>query len=85
MNTNKDFEKLETIRGEVLVQAHLLKADLKDKFKELEQEWSKLSSQLKRVRVAADQESVNVNAATTLLVETLRAGYQNIKNTLRAA
>ena len=29
--------------------------------------------------------SLSATAATTLLVETLRAGYQNINNTLRAA
>ena len=78
----KDFENLETLRGEVKLHAHLLKADLQEKYDELEKDWSKLSSHFKAIRETATNATHEVNEATQLLVETVRDGYEKIKKSL---
>jgi hypothetical protein len=78
----KDFENLQTLRDEVELHAHLIKAELQTKYEGLEKDWEKLNTHFKTVRETAVTATHEVNEATQLLVETVRDGYEKIKKSL---
>ncbi len=75
-------ESLAQLRDELSVQAHLAKAEAKDLWARLEEDWSKFQSELKHVRFAANQSTQEVSAAAELLFTSLKDGYQKIKQSL---
>lgn len=75
----RDFESLEALRGEVAIQSHLLKADIADRFHRLEKDWAELRLQMQRMRATTASSAENITAATQLLVESVKDGYEKIK------
>ena len=79
---SKDFQKLETLRGEIVVQAHLMSAEVKERFHKIEANWRKLNSQLSHIRSAASSAKDEVTTATQLLADTIQEEYQKLKSSL---
>jgi len=69
-------------RDELHVKAHLARAEVRDEWVELEEKWEHLRSKSKRVGREAKGASNEVWAATKLLGEELKEGYQRIRKSL---
>ncbi len=88
-NVNEIVQNLKTWRDELNVQAHLMKADMKDEWNELEQKWDEL---VKSAKELEPEISENVQEAKTALQEhatkiskQLSESYSKIKESLWTA
>jgi hypothetical protein len=80
--TIKDIDSIRELRDELLLQAHLFKAELKDGWDEAEIQWHQLQKKLEPLRDAAQKSGLEVGFAVTLLAETLRNAYQELRRAL---
>ncbi len=80
---HNDVKALEFLHDELKVQAHLLKAEAKKQWDELEAKWASLKEHLQRAEVAADRNKGDVDAAIRLLVDALKTGFAQIRNALK--
>jgi hypothetical protein len=78
-----DVDSLQQLRDELTLQAHLMKAEAKDRWAELEQDWARLQDELRPVRSAANKSAGEISAAAQLLVESLKDGYQQMKRSVK--
>lgn len=69
------LQKLETIRDELKLQAHLFKEDLGQKIERFNDQWD-------GVRSTSQTARREVREATQLWAETVRKGYREIKKSL---
>ena len=83
MDFDDVVEKLKTQRDELRVQAHLMKADIKEEFDTLEDKWDHLESRMAQVKKASKASAGEVGAAAEQLVEELGAAYRRIRASLR--
>ena len=74
--------KLKTERDELRVQLHLLAADAKDEWEEVEKHWEHLESRMKRVGDAAADSGGEVAAAGKQLAEEIGNAYKRIRKSL---
>ena len=74
--------KLKTERDELRVQLHLLAAEAKDEWEEVEKRWEHLESRMKRVGDAAADAGDDVAAAGKQLAEEIGSAYQRIRKSL---
>ena len=74
--------KLKTERDELRVQLHLLAAEAKDEWEEVEKRWEHLESRMKRVGDAASDAGEDVAAAGKQLAEEIGSAYQRIRKSL---
>lgn len=87
LNINEMVEKLKTWRDELNVQAHLMKADAKDEWVELEKKWDQLvvsakSMEPKATEIATEiATDVKENAAK--ISQQLMEKYAQIKESLK--
>ena len=75
---------LKTERDDLKVRIHLAKAEAREEWEELEKKWSHLKSKTSQVSHAATDASKDVAAATEILVEELRHGYQKIRTAVKS-
>ena len=85
--SNKSFlsdeiEKLREVRDELRVQAELGRAELRDRWHELEKSWHQLEGRLKLARDGAREDSQNVREAARLLANELRDSYEHLRKRL---
>jgi hypothetical protein len=76
------LEKLKTERDELRVQLHLLAAEAKDEWEEMEKHWEHLESRMKRVGDAAADSGGEVAAAGKQLAEEIGNAYKRIRKSL---
>jgi len=81
--TFKDIDNLQQLRDELAVQAHLFKAEAADSWKELDQRWQDLTAQMEPLRKAARESGEEIGEAGSLLAETLKQGFDNIRKALK--
>ena len=81
---HNDIKALELLRDELKLHAHLLKAEAKTRWNELESKWDVLKEHLGRAQVAAGASKQELDSAITLLVDALKVGYKDIKNALKS-
>ena len=74
--------KLKTERDELRVQLHLLAAEAKDEWEDVEKHWEHLESRAKRVGDAAADAGDDVAAAGKQLAEEIGNAYQRIRKSL---
>ena len=77
-----DLTNLELVRGELQLQAHLFKEDVKADWDKVEKEWHKLNSEVEHVKSAAKDSMKDVSAATSLLFQAVHEGYLKIKQSM---
>ena len=80
---HNDIKALELLRDQLKMHAHLLKAEAKDRWIELEQKRDQLHAQLQKVQRATDAPRQELEAAARRLSDTLKAGYADIKKVLK--
>ncbi|MEZ4334714.1 MAG: hypothetical protein R3F35_23395 [Myxococcota bacterium] len=80
-----DLEKLEQIRDELRVRAHLLKADARQELEALEGKLHALKREIATSPVthAAEKTASDVSEASSLLFETVKEGMNRIRKSLR--
>lgn len=76
------LDKLRQGRDEVGVQIHLGKAEAKDLWKETEDKWRSLRSQLDKIDDDTGDTAKDVGAATMLLAEEIKKGYERLRKLL---
>lgn len=81
---HNDLKLLRLLRDETVLQAHLLKADMKSHWEELERKWSELETHIERAQVAGDGAKKEAEMAISLLSDTLRSGYNSIRKALKS-
>ena len=78
-----DLKLVALMHDELKLQAHLLKADAKTRWSELEQKWADLQEHLGRAKVAGKSAGAEAESAIVLLVDSLRAGYTSIRDAMK--
>ncbi|MEO5970848.1 MAG: hypothetical protein ABIQ95_13050 [Bdellovibrionia bacterium] len=78
-----DLTNLELIRGELQLQAHLFKEDVKADWEKVEKEWNHLNSEVQHVKATAKDSMKEVSAATSLLFQAVHDGYVKIKDSIK--
>lgn len=85
-NAKQEMEKLieqvKQERDEVLLKAHLFKADAKDEWEKVDKEWVHLKSKAEQVGKEAKGASGDVSAAAKLLGEEVLKSFQRIRRSL---
>jgi hypothetical protein len=78
----EEMDSLRRVRDELRVQAELGRAELREKWDELEHSWHQLEGRLKVVREGAREDAQNVREAARLLVGELRDSYEKLRSRL---
>jgi len=76
------IESLKQGRDELNVRMHLAKAEAKDLWHEMEDKWQLLRSQLDRIDNESGDATKDIGAATMVVAEEIRRGYQKLKDML---
>ena len=79
----EEIERLEQLRDELRVKAHLMKADLKKEYEALEKKYGELKRDARPVRRAAEETLEEVSDATRLLFDTVWDGMKRVRNSLK--
>lgn len=74
---------LSELRDQLALQSHLLRADLKDRWSDLETKWADLQEHVQRAGVAARDSRHEVAAAAQSLADALKDGYAQIRSALK--
>jgi len=78
-----DYKALCFLRDELALQSSLLKAEVKDRWNKLEADLDVLREHIKRAEAAAEDSTKDVEGAARKLLDSLRAGYTDIRNALK--
>ncbi|WP_339720060.1 hypothetical protein [uncultured Paraglaciecola sp.] len=78
----KMLEQAKQERDEIVLKAHLLKADAKDEWQKVDKQWEHFKSKAGQVSKEAKGASEDVSAAAKLLGEELIKSFQRIRKTL---
>lgn len=78
-----EVEKLEQMRDELRLQAHLFKADMKDEWEGLEKKFEGLKKDLRPVQRAAGETLDEVGEATGLLIDSVFDGFKRLRDSLK--
>lgn len=81
---HNDLQLLALLRDELKLQTHLLSADLKARWQELEVQWDQLKEHVGRVEVAGEAAATEAQTAIGLLTSSLRSGYEGMKRALKS-
>lgn len=77
-----DLQLLALLRDELGLKTHLLKAEMKDLWVQLEDKWSVLKVAVANAENAGADAVRESEVAISLLVGTLRQGYENVRKAL---
>ncbi len=84
-----DKEKLEglkdtikRLRDEVVLKAHLGKAETADELEKLDEKWQHFKKQMKPFVDEVEQTADNAGSGLSLVAEELKAGYERIRKLL---
>ncbi|MCW9028508.1 MAG: hypothetical protein OQJ80_06210 [Kangiella sp.] len=84
-DVKKLYEKLKTQRDELKVQAHLAKAELRDKWHETEHEWQRFEAKAKTIGKGAEKASEDIGKGFTLLGHQLQEAYKDLKQAFKSS
>jgi hypothetical protein len=76
------LQKIEQERDELVVRAHLLKAESKEEWAKVEKQYDHFKSQAEKVGKEAKSSSDNVYAAAKLLGEELISSFNRIRKSM---
>ena len=80
-----DVSSVRQMRDELLLKAHLLRADLRDQLDRLEHDFKTLERDLRPVGDAVGATVKELDTSTRNLLKTLRVGYERIRDAIQAA
>lgn len=74
-----ELDRLQELRDELRLQAHLARGDLKEEWERAEGRFLELSNKLKLVQSASEESLQEVASSLRQLVGEIREGYRHIK------
>ena len=77
------MKSLKTERDELRVQLHLLKAEAKDEWDEVEERWDHIEGRLKKIGEGASESGEEIGAAGKQLAEEIGNAYQRIRKSMK--
>lgn len=80
---HNDLKALELVRDQLKVHAHLLKAEAKDRWRELEDKRDELMAELEKAARATEGPRKEVETAVRRLGDSLKAGYADILSVIK--
>jgi hypothetical protein len=78
----KLVEQVKQERDEIILKAYLFKADAKDEWHKVDEQWEHFKSKAEHVGTEAKDASGDVSAAAKLLAEEIMKSFQRIRKTL---
>jgi len=78
----EELDSLRAARDELRVQAELGRAELRERWEELERSWHRLEGRVGVIREGLKEDGQDVREAARLLVDELRTGYQHLRERL---
>lgn len=78
----KAVEHLRQQRDELQLKLHLAKADAKDEWARLENQWEEIRPKLEAAREEAGKTAESVSTALGLAIDELKKGYERLKGRL---
>jgi hypothetical protein len=78
----EEMDRLRELRDELRVKLQLGRAELRDRFQELEKSWYQLEGRLKVAGEGAREDAQNVREAARLLARELRDSYEHLRQRL---
>jgi len=78
----QEADELRTIRDEIEVQMHLAKLDARDRFDGIEKQWEHADQKLKQLGAAGREAAEDIGAATKIVLDEIRSGYEKLKGML---
>ena len=78
-----ELEKLEQMRDELRLHAHLFKADMKDEWESLEKKLEGVRRELRPVQDAAEQTLDEIGEATGLLIDSVFDGFKRLRDSIK--
>jgi DNA repair ATPase RecN len=78
----KALEQLKQQRDELQVRLHLGKADAKDEWTRLENQWKEIQPRLEAAREEVGKTAESVGAALSLAIDELKKGYERLRSRL---
>ncbi len=78
----EELDDFRQLRDELRVQAELGRADLRDRFRELEKRWSRLEGRFDGIRKDAKGDAEDVREALRLLARELKEGVEHLRSRL---
>lgn len=78
----KAVEHLKQQRDELQLKLHLAKADAKDEWASLENQWEEIKPKLEAAREEAGKTAESVGTALGLALDELKKGYERLKGRL---
>ncbi len=78
-----ELEKLEQMRDELRLHAHLFKADMKDEWADLEGKIGHIKRNLRPVQKAAEETLEDVGEATGALITSVFDGFKRLRDSLK--
>ncbi|MEP1446862.1 MAG: hypothetical protein ABJK37_12185 [Paraglaciecola sp.] len=79
---DKILEQVKQERDEIVLKAHLLKADARDEWHKVDKQWEHFKSKAGQVGKEAKGASEDVSAAAKLLGEEIMKSFQRIRKSL---
>ena len=80
--SDKLFKELDTERGKLEVQLHLLSMDAKEEWSELEKRFEEFKTKASAVAEVTEESAGDVGEALKLVAEELREGYKKIRSSM---
>ena len=77
-----EADELRAIREEIEVQMHLGKLEARDKWNDLEKHWDHAEQKLKQLSEAGREAAEDISAATQVVLDEIRSGYEKLKEAL---
>ncbi|MEQ1438487.1 hypothetical protein AAG565_03920 [Fontimonas sp. SYSU GA230001] len=77
-----DLKLLALLRDELGLQAHLFKAEMRDRWQDLEGKWDVLKVAVANAENAGADAARESESAIGLLADALRKGYENVRKSL---
>lgn len=78
-----EMEKLEQMRDELRLQAHLFKADVKDDWEDLQKKFDGLKKDTRPIQHAAEKTLDEVGEATSMLIDSVFDGFKRVRDSLK--
>jgi predicted nucleic acid-binding Zn-ribbon protein len=80
---DKLVERLRQERDELRVRAHLLKAELRDEWDEVEDQWGHFEAKLEHLSKGAKDSTEDIGAAVSVLGEEIARAYKRLRDSLK--
>lgn len=77
-----EWKKLQTLRDELALKAHLMKAEVKAEWEDLDKKWTKAKSEVDTVISAADKTRQDISVSASAFLNTFTDGFDKIRKTL---